>query len=179
MTRSRYRIISSSNPYFLTCTVVNWITLFNDPKTVQIILDSWSFLQDHDRLRLYGYVVLDNHVHFIADSSDLVKEVGNFKSFTASRILDRLQKEGRQFLLDQLRRGKEKHKQDRTYQVWQEGSHPEMVFSEDVLLKKLQYMHYNPVRRGYVDDPMHWRYSSAGDYSGKSGLLKLKGMDLR
>ncbi len=179
MTRSRYRVLSPSNPHFLTCTVVNWITLFNDPITVQIILDSWDFLQDHDRLRLYGYVILENHVHFMADSSDLAKEVGNFKSFTASRILDRLQREGRQFLLDQLRWGKEKHKQDRSYQVWQEGSHPEMVFSEDVFIEKLQYMHHNPVRRGYVDDPVHWRYSSAGDYAGKDGLIRLKGMENR
>jgi putative transposase len=32
------------------------------------------------------------------------------------------------------------------------------------MLQKLEYMHNNPVRRGYVDDPMHWRYSSARDY---------------
>jgi putative transposase len=175
MTRSRYRVCSPSDPHFLTCTVVNWITLFNDPGTVQIILDSWSFLQEQDRLRLYGYVILENHLHFVADSPDLAREVANFKSFTASRILDLLEEKGRRFLLDQLRWSKEEHKRDRTYQVWQEGSHPEAVFSDDVLVEKLQYMHYNPVRRGYVDDPLHWRYSSAGDYAGKPGLIGLKG----
>ena len=26
-------------------------------------------------------------------------------------------------------------------------------------MQKLDYIHYNPVKRGYVDDPTHWRYS--------------------
>ena len=174
MARSRYRICSPNHPHFLTCTVINWITLFNDPETVQIILDSWRFLQDQNRLRLYGYVILENHLHFIADSADLAREVANFKSFTASRILDRLQKKGRQYLLDQLRLSKLTHKNDRTYQVWQEGSHPEMILSDDMLLQKFEYMHYNPVRRGYVDDPANWRFSSAVNYAGKPGLMALK-----
>jgi len=157
--------------------VVNWITLFNDPETVQIILESWRFLQDKGRLRLYGYVILENHLHFIADSPDLAREVANFKSFTAARILDLLQQKGRRFLLDQLRWSKERHKHDRTYQVWQEGSHPEMVFSDQMLLEKLQYMHYNPVRRGYVNDPAHWRYSSATNYMGAQGLIELRGVN--
>ncbi|MEE9557076.1 MAG: hypothetical protein V3V76_07445, partial [Candidatus Adiutricales bacterium] len=152
------------------------ITLFNDPEVVQIIFGSWSYLQTHNRLRLYGYVILENHLHFIADSSNLPGEVANFKSFTASRILDYLQQNGRSFLLDQLRWSKEKHKSDRTYQVWQEGSHPEMIGSEEMFLRKLKYIHNNPVRRGYVDDPVHPRYSSAGDYAGERGLIELTGL---
>jgi putative transposase len=174
MARSRYRIRSPHHPHFFTCTVVNWITLFNDPETVKIILDSWSFLQDQDRLKLYGYVILENHLHFIAESSDLGKEVANFKSFTASKILALLQKNSRTYLLDQLHRSKQHHKHDRIFQVWQEGSHPEMILSDEMLIQKLEYMHFNPVRRGYVDDPSYWRFSSAANYAGKPGLIKLK-----
>ena len=75
-----------------------------------------------------------------------------------------------------MRWSKEKHKSDRTYQVWQEGSHPEMVGNEEMFLQKLEYIHNNPVRRGYVDDSVHWRYSSAGDYAGGSGLIELAGL---
>ena len=28
-------------------------------------------------------------------------------------------------------------------------------------------------RRGYVDDPLHWRYSSARNYAGQNGLLDM------
>lgn len=37
--------------------------------------------------------------------------------------------------------------------------------------QKLDYIHQNPLRRGYVDQPEHWRYSSARDYQGQPGLI--------
>ena len=37
--------------------------------------------------------------------------------------------------------------------------------------QKLDYMHANPLRRGYVDDPVHWRYTSARNYAGLPGLI--------
>jgi hypothetical protein len=30
-----------------------------------------------------------------------------------------------------------------------------------MMLQKLEYIHLNPVKRGYVDETVHWRYSSA------------------
>jgi hypothetical protein len=32
--------------------------------------------------------------------------------------------------------------------------------------QKLEYTHMNPVKRGYVDEAIHWRYSSARNYAG-------------
>ena len=74
-------------------------------------------------------------------------------------------------LLEQLRREKSSFKTDRTYQVWQEGNHPQAIQSEAMMWQKLEYMHDNPVKRGYVDDPLHWRYSSARNYAGQPGLI--------
>jgi putative transposase len=87
MTRTRYRIYEDYYPYFLTCTVVGWLPVFTRPETVQIVLDSWHFLQNANRLTIYGYVILENHLHLVASSSDLAKEIGNFKSFTARQIM--------------------------------------------------------------------------------------------
>jgi len=39
--------------------------------------------------------------------------------------------------------------------------------------QKIEYIHNNPVERGYVDRPEHWRYSSARDYLGQEGLLRV------
>ena len=63
MTRSRYRIYEQSHPHFLTCTVVAWLPVFTQPDTVQIVLDCWRFLQEQNRLTLFGYVILENHLH--------------------------------------------------------------------------------------------------------------------
>jgi len=32
-------------------------------------------------------------------------------------------------------------------------------------------VHNNPLRRGYVDEQTHWRYSSARNYAGVMGLI--------
>ena len=40
-----------------------------------------------------------------------------------------------------------------------------------MLMQRLAYIHNNPVKRGYVDLPEHWRYSSARAYAGENALL--------
>lgn len=98
---------------------------------------------------------MENHLHLIASGSDLALEIGRFKSFTARKIIDYLEENKINATLNQLQFHKLKHKNDRTYQFWQEGSHPELIQGEKMMIQKLEYMHYNPVKRGYVDDPIH------------------------
>ena len=43
-----------------------------------------------------------------------------------------------------------------------------------MMISKINYIHQNPVKRGYVDESSHWRYSSARDYEGMSGLLEIE-----
>jgi REP element-mobilizing transposase RayT len=171
MTRTRYRIFETEYPHFLTCTVVGWLAVFTRRESVQVVLDSWRFLQENNRLTLYGFVIMENHLHFIASSSDLVKEVGDFKSFTARAIIDLLKIHDAETILRQLQREKSDFKHDREYQLWQEGSQPKLIGNESVMRQKLEYMHNNPVKRGYVDEPVHWRYSSARNYAGVESLL--------
>jgi putative transposase len=173
MSRSRYRIVEGSHPYFMTCTVIAWLAVFTRQETVQIVLDSWRFLQEHNRLILYGYVILENHLHLIASAEDLVKEMGDFKSYTARQIIDYLERQNAKTFLGLLTQFKARHKTDRTYQLWQEGSHPQQIQSEEMMRQKLEYIHLNPVKRGYVDEPTHWRYSSARNYAGQPGLLPI------
>ena len=173
MGRSRYVILEPEKPHFLTCTVVEWLPVFTRPNAVQILLDSWHHQRAHDDLRLYGYVILENHLHFVAQAPRLDKCVSSFKSYTAARLIELLEASKAERLLSRLRFAKRAHKTDREYQFWQEGSHAEVVFSETVMREKLDYIHQNPVKRGYVDLPEHWRYSSARDYAGQRGLMEI------
>ncbi len=174
MARSRYRIYDSQAPHFLTCTVVNWVPLFSSPPIVDILYASWRFLQSHKRLTVYAYVIMDNHIHLVAASQDLAKEIGDFKSFTARQIIDYLLDGRAKNVLQQLAQAKVAHKTDRDYQLWQEGSHPQMIQTETMMRQKVTYIHNNPVKAGYVDDPVHWRYSSARNYAGLTGLLEVE-----
>ena len=155
MPRSRYRIYENQSVHFLTCTVVDWLPLFSSPAVVDILYASWRFLQVHARLTLYAYVIMENHLHLIASSPDLSKEIGDFKSFTARQIIDYLKDQQAGHVLQQLAQGKAAHKVDREYQVWQEGSHPQLIQDEAMMRQKIEYIHNNPVKRGYVDDPIH------------------------
>ncbi len=171
MSRTRYRFGDRRQPHFLTCTVVAWLPVFTRPDAVQIVLDSWRFLQNENRMTLLGYVILENHLHFIAAAENLGKEVGGFKSYTAKKLIELPERSGAQTMLEQLEYYKLRHKIAQRYQLWQEGSHPKEIGSVEMLLQRLEYAHNNPVRRGYVDDPLHWRYSSARNYARQAGLI--------
>ena len=70
---------------------------------------------------------------------------------------------------------KKRHKRDSQYQLWQEGFHPKQITSDEMFRQKVEYIHYNPVKRGYVELPEYWRYSSAGDIlSGEAGPISIE-----
>ena len=173
MPRSRFKYVGDQYPYFLTATVNNWLPIFTRPETVNIVIESWKYLQENKGLEIFGYVILENHMHFIARSKDLGKDVQSFKSYTANNILSYLQERNVSKLLWLFEHFKRPYKTESKYQVWEEGSHPFAIETDDMMAQKLEYIHQNPVKRGYVDLPAHWRYSSARNYAGLEGLLEV------
>jgi len=129
MPRSRYRVRQESCPHFLTAKVNHWLPLFTRQETVNIVLDSWRFLQREAGLVIYGYVILENHLHLVA-TSDLSRNIQRFKSFTAREIIAHLESGGSSRLLELLALFKRSHKTESRYQVWEEGSHPQFIESE-------------------------------------------------
>ncbi|MGW8256635.1 MAG: REP-associated tyrosine transposase [Thermoguttaceae bacterium] len=171
MSRTRYKIYDTAFPYFFTCTTVDWTPIFVLPETTNIIVDSWIYLHKHDGLDLFGYVILDNHLHILAAAQDLANIIKRFKSFTARKIIDLFVERQDQTILSRLQSNKKTHKADQKYQLWQEGSHPQMILNDQTMWQKLEYIHNNPVKRGLVDDPLNWRYSSARNYAGLNSVL--------
>jgi len=172
MGRSRYIITAPQQPHFITMTALHWIPVFTRPETVAILLDSIQFLAK-DGLKVYAWVVLENHCHFILQSEALDRDIARLKSWTAKKLIQYLAEQNVRQILDQLAFYKKAHKNDRAYQFWQEGVHPELVQGDEMMEQKIDYIHHNPVKRGYVDNAEHWRYSSARDYEGKKGLLEV------
>ena len=107
----------------MTCTVVEWLAVFTRSETLQIILNSWQYQRQHAGLKLYGYVILENHLHFIAQAPELNKCVAGFKAYTARQIIDYLQQQKADRLLQRLHFAKAVQKRDREYQFRQEGVH--------------------------------------------------------
>ena len=173
MARSRYRFTEHDRPHFLTCTVVEWLPVFTRQEAVNVLFDSWRYLRERKGLKLYGYVVMENHLHAVAQAENLPSVWSGFKSHTAREIISLLEASGAEPLLKRMRFARKAHRNDREYQFWQEGSHPQVMEAEVILRQKLDYIHNNPVDRGYVDKPEQWRWSSARDYAGSPGLLEV------
>ena len=174
MGRSRYKIYEPTHPHFITCTVLHWIPIFTNKESVQIILESLKYLQYNHNLKLHAYVILENHLHLVASSDDIAKDIARFKSYTAREIINLLQKRDIKTILDQLAFYKKSHKADREFQLWQEGMQPKLIQREQMMIEKINYIHNNPIKRGYVDEAKHWRYSSARDYEGDEGLIEIE-----
>ncbi len=131
-----------------------------------------------DRIILHAYVIMENHIHFIASSSDLLNEIRKFKSFTARKSIDWYKQHNKQWILKQLRFNKSTHKTDQDFQFWQEGYHPKLLYDDKILFNKLEYIHNNPVQRGYIDKPEDWRYSSCRNYMKQESVLPVQILDL-
>ena len=52
------------------------------------------------------------------------------------------------------------------------------VLNKEIFRQKLDYIHNNPVKRGYADDLAHWRYFSYRNYIKQPGLLQVDLIDL-
>ena len=152
MGRSRYKIYEPTYPHFVTCTVLHWIPLFTRQESVQIIIDSLKFLQQKDNLKLYAYVILENHLHMVVQSDDIDKSMKAFKQYTAKALLELLKKENVKMILDQLQFYKKAHHKATNYQVWEEGYQPKLIQTDAMMMSKIKYIHQNPVKRGYVDE---------------------------
>lgn len=111
--------------------------------------------------------------HAILSAPDLPRVTADLKRHTARRLLESLDAAKAEWLLNQLRYHRASHKTESEHQVWQEGYHPQSIPTDEIMLQKLEYLHNNPVKRGLVASPEHWRYSSAHEWlPGATPLLR-------
>jgi hypothetical protein len=77
------------------------------------------------------------------------------------------------WMLDIFKKGGTKQKNKSNNQLWQYNNHAEEVYSPKFTLTKIKYFHNNPVEAGLVSRPEDYFYSSARDYAGMNGPIKV------
>ena len=170
--RSRYVIRDAHSAYFITSTLVEWLPVFNSSACWDILVRALRHCREHKALQIHAWVILDNHFHAIISGPDLSNTLRGLKGFTAQALIKQLKVERREWLLNQLAYYCAKPKKASEHQVWQEGVHPQAITGDEMMAQKLSYLHDNPVKRGFVTAPEHWRYSSAHEWlPGASPLL--------
>ena len=166
--------------YFVTDIVVDWVDIFTRPLYKYIIIESLLYYQKEKGLLIYAWVLMSNHLHMIVGRngenkvSDLLRD---FKKFTSKEILRTLLVEPtesrRDWMLNRFEYAGKHDKKIKNYRFWQEGNNAQEIFLNDYFNQKLNYIHENPVKAEIVNRPEDYRYSSAIDYAGGKGLLKV------
>ena len=162
--RSRYRVHDSNYAYFVTFTVVEWLPIFTTSSCCEILVKSLLYCREHKGLEIYAWVILDNHFHAVLAAPELAGTLTDLKRFTARALLAQIKVEKREWLINQLAYYCAAHKTWSEHQIWQEGSHPQEIGSDEMMGQKIEYIHNNPVARGWVVGQEHWRYSSAHEW---------------
>lgn len=164
----RFKVDPSSGcPYFVTCTVMGWVSVLNAAPYFQIIVDSLNYCRQHKGILLNGYVIMPNPLHLILTALlgvDLTSVMRDFKRHTSKAITTQLRSDGYASFLRFFERAGDFAGGRADFKVWQDEFRPEELRTQKWLKQKLAYLHNNPVRKGFVDSPEQWRYSSARNY---------------
>jgi len=167
--------------YFMTDTVVDWVDIFTRPTYKHIIVESLQYCQEQKGLVIHAWVLMSNHLHTIVSTKEEIK-IGDvwhdFKKFTSKKILATLEKDiqesRREWMLDRFEFRARNDKRISKYKFWQDGNDGQHIFSIDYLEQKLNYIHNNLVKAEFVSSPENYLYSSAIDYAGEKGLVKVE-----
>ena len=150
-------------PQFFTATILEWKPLLQQDKYKDEIIKSLHFLVNEKRIRLYAFIIMQNHIHLIWQPlpGQTPRSIQfSFLKYTAQQIKFDLQKTN-PLLLEEFR----VNTKDRIYQFWKRNSLSIELHSDKVFNQKLEYIHWNPVKAGLCSLPEEYHYSSAKCYA--------------
>jgi len=152
-----------------------------DPFINTIILESLEYCQQNKGLIIYAWVLMSNHLHAIvgSNSQERVSDIWrDFKKYTSKKIIETIKTEisesRSEWMLNRFEYSGKNDKKIKNYRFWQEGNDAQGIYLNDYFEQKLNYIHENPVKAELVNRAEDYRYSSAIDYAGGTGLLKVE-----
>ena len=121
---------------------------------------------------------MSNHILAILSTpeNELSGVVRDFKSFTSKAIVKAIHDENesrREWMLQRLVANATRAARNESYKVWTHDNHP-LQMQPHFIMQRVNYIHQNPVRAGWVDEPRDYLCSSARDYQDEPGLLKVE-----
>ncbi|MGL1889324.1 MAG: transposase [Reichenbachiella sp.] len=182
---SAYKFNDPEGMYFVTFTVVEWLDVFTRDDYRQIVLKSLRHCQQEKGLIIHAWVVMSNHMHLIIsrklEGEQLSGIVRDFKKYTSKSIIKSIEENNlesrRNWLLWIFKSAGAKNNNNTNYQFWRQDNHAEQLVSNKFMDQKLNYIHMNPVVSRLVEEPEHYLYSSARDYTGLKGLLQIENIE--
>jgi putative transposase len=112
-------------------------------------------VREQYQMRVYGYVVMPEHVHLLVSEPErgtLAQAMQSLKQGVARRLALRAEDS-----------------------FWQARYYDFNVWSHRKFIEKLRYIHRNPVKRGLVEKPEDWEWGSFRHYvRGERGLVEIE-----
>jgi len=130
---------------FVTSVTKNRNKVFLEEQNNILLFQTIESVKNEIPLELTAYVVLPDHFHFLIKMPD---ETNNF-----SKILQLIK--GRFTNNFKISQGITD-----SISIWQKRFWDHIIRSEQDLKNHLDYIHWNPVKHGFVDEPGEWPQSS-------------------
>jgi REP element-mobilizing transposase RayT len=130
-------------PSFITTLAYDRFPIFEDNRVAEILRKAIYFNREKGFYDLVAFVIMPEHLHMILipkNHKNVSQIMHSLKSFSSKEINATVRKTG---------------------PIWQKGFRDFTIGSQKVLMQKINYIHENPVRRGIVDKPEDYLYSTA------------------
>ena len=152
MNGERIRYQQAGDFHFVTFSCYRRNPYLGAVEALELFEDALERVRRRYRFVVAGYVVMPEHVHL------LVNEPQRGLLFRTIQALK----------LSVSVRGREKP-------FWQAHYYDFNVYTHPKFVEKLRYIHRNPMRRGMVAKPEHWRWSSYRHYqTGVRGTVEIE-----
>lgn len=141
--------------HFLTFSCYRRLPLLGSSAAYRIFDGELEAVRRRYELVAAGYVLMPEHVHLL---------LAEPRVSTLSVVLQVLKQET-----------SKKLKQPGTAQFWQRSYYDVNLWTDKKRVEKLRYIHRNPVRRGLVEKPEDWPWSSFRHYAfGEVGRVEVE-----
>lgn len=146
---------------YLTCSCYRRLALFQSDSIKDAFASYLSNAQERLTFKLYAWVLMPEHFHILlrpADGKIVSQVLRGIKAGFAKTTLTRW----RELNVPVLPRITDSAGLVRFWQTG--GGYDRNINTQEELIEKIGYIHQNPVRRGLVERPSDWQWSSAGFY---------------
>src|SRR6267142_1479591 len=142
--------------HFLTFSCYDRLPFLDGESSRNLLVNELARVRAEYGFRLIRYVVMPEHVHLLTSEP---------KKGTVSTVMKML----KQRVSRKMRKQSEEIEREPAF--WMERFYDFNVYNQKKITEKLDYMHANPVKRGLVEHPGDWMWSSWGRIvKGEKGL---------
>jgi REP element-mobilizing transposase RayT len=182
---TKYKFLDPEGIYFISFSTVGWVDIFTRPEYKNIFVDSVQYCQQRKGLILHAWCLMTNHVHLIFSSAEKGKQseiLRDLKKFTSNQIIKAIRsnplESRKEWILEIFKKAGIRNCNNQNFQFWQQDNHPIEIYSPRIISQKIEYIHDNPVKSGFVIEAEHYLYSSARNYAGQKGILEVEILDV-